>query len=296
VLRLLRSEFYRLRRRWIFWVLLATILATPFLLYLLVYFSANAQLQNIRSGNTAIPPEAARGQAVAIEQTLRMLRPDRVQAFGVSVVNGLGTIMLIVFAASHLGTEYGWGTLRTLLAHGASRSGFLATKCLSLLLFAIGFAFIGAVAAIAASYLTAALAGFETSPGVDLGEVASASAHGVFGFVPYMALATAFAIATRAAGSGITAGLVVYFAEGIVASVLVSLNRDFAPIVNYGISRNVASITRVASAPVATSPSGEPLPTTLPDPGQAAVVLLLYTAAFLAFAWWQLRRRDVTLG
>ena len=294
MIRLLRSEAFRLQRRWMPWVLLLIIAVGAVLVYLLIYTSVNAQLQAIRNGTIPDQP----GTRTAIEQTVRQLRPDRVQAFGVSIVNGIGSIMLIVLAASHIGTEFGWGTLRTLLAHGASRSGFFVAKLATLLIFAAVFALVGVVASIAGSYLTAAIGGLETSPGVDLPAVASAAARGVFAFVPYMALAVVFAVWSRSAGAGIAAGLVAYFAESIVAGILVSLNRDFATVVNYGLSRNVASITRVtvgASVGPAEGGAGS-VASTLPDQGQAALVLVTYTALFLALAWWRLRARDVTVS
>jgi ABC-type transport system involved in multi-copper enzyme maturation permease subunit len=284
-----------MRRRWMPWVLLLTIVAAPFAFYLLVYFSANAQLQAIDRGT--IPADPRAGSRAAIEETLRILRPDRIEVFGMGIVNALGPILLIVLAASQLGSEFGWGTLRTLLAHGAGRGGFLAAKVVSLLLFAVVFALVGVASLIGASYLTSAIAGFSTTPGVDLEALASAISRGFFAWTPYLSLAMVLAVFARAAGAGIAGGLILYFAESIVAIILVQLNRDFVTIVNYGISRNVQSITRVLSVPAraGTAPPADPL-MALPDMGPAAVVLLVYTVAFLLLAWWRLRSRDVTLG
>jgi ABC-type transport system involved in multi-copper enzyme maturation permease subunit len=228
---------------------------------------------------------------VALNDALRQLRPDRVPNFGLQIVSGLGSVMLIVFAASHVGTEFVWGTLRTLLAHGAGRGAFLGAKLLSIALFAALFMFVGAVAAIAGSYLATAIAGADAS-GLDIGAIAGAAARTYYTFLPYMALAALIALWSRSAGAGIAAGLVLYFAEGLVAQVFVSLNRDYANIVNYGLSRNATAFTRVA----ATAPAGDPSAVALPEPGQAAVVLGIYTVLFIAIALWRLRTRDVTLG
>ena len=287
--RLLRSEIYRLVRRWMPWVILLMIVAFAFVFYVLVYASVTAQIQAIKNGTIPAPP----GGAAQFDEALRMLRPDRVQTFGSGLVNGLGSVMLIVFAASHVGTEFGWGTLRTLLAHGAGRGAFLASKAVSLALFALAFVIAGSAASVAASFAVSALAGYDLS-GLDLGAVANAAGRGLYTFVPYMALAAVIAIWSRSAGAGIAAGLVVYFAEGLVAGILVSLNRDYANIVNYGISRNVTSVTRQTVVSTGADPTGTAA--TLPDPGQAAVVLAVYTVVFLAVAFWRLRTRDVTLG
>jgi ABC-type transport system involved in multi-copper enzyme maturation permease subunit len=224
-----------------------------------------------------------------------MIAPDRVAQFGVSIVGGLGSVMLIVFAASHVGTEFGWGTFRTLLAHGASRSGFLVSKAASLLLYVILFMIVGTVAAIGASYTVSAVAGIPVGAGVDVPEVARVATKISYTFLPYMALALAIAVWSKSAGAGIASGLVVYFAESIVAGILVSLNKDYAQIVNWGLSRNASALTRTVSGQGGPT-SQDPTASTLPDPTQAAIVLAIYMVIFLALAYWRLRSRDVTVG
>jgi ABC-2 type transport system permease protein len=291
VLRLLRSELYRLVRRWMPWILLISIVIITFVFYFLIYVSVNAQIQAVKTGAIPAPP----GGTAQLDETLRMIAPDRVAQFGVSIVGGLGSVMLIVFAASHVGTEFGWGTFRTLLAHGASRSGFLVSKAVSLVLYAIVFMIVGTIAAIAASYAVSSVAGVSVGTGVDLPEVARAAGKLVYTFLPYMALALAIAVWSKSAGAGIAAGLIVYFAESIVAGILVSLNKDYAQIVNWGLSRNASALTRTVSGQTGPT-TQDPTASTLPDPTQAAIVLAAYTVIFLALAWWRLRSRDVTVG
>jgi len=270
------------------WLLLLIIVLAAVGIYLLVYVAAQAQLQAVRSGTIPSQP----GAEQAMNQTLRELRPDRVQGFGVQIVSGIGNVMLVVFAASHVGTEFGWGTLRTLLAHGAGRGAFLGAKVLSLALFAALFVFLGVVAAILGSYLATAIAAADAT-GLDLGAIANAAARTYYTFLPYMALATLIALWSRSAGAGIAAGLVVYFAEGLVAQLLVSFNRDYANIVNYGLSRNVGALIRPAAG---TTSFPDPSAVSLPDQGQAAMVLAIYTVLFVAIAFWRLRTRDITLS
>jgi ABC-type transport system involved in multi-copper enzyme maturation permease subunit len=288
MLRLLRSEIYRLRRRFMPWVLLLLIAVAGIGFYVLVYASLQAQMEAMRSG--AIPTQP--GLEESMKETLRALGPDRVQSFGVQIVSGLGSVMLIVFAASHIGTEFAWGTLRTLLAHGAGRATFLGAKLLSTALFAVLFMLLGVAAAVVGSYVVRAMAGSDAGA-VDLGAVTNSAARAYYTFLPYMALASLIALWARSAGAGISAGLVILFAEGLVAQLLVSLNKDFANIVNYGLSRNTSALTRVATT---TSATPDPGFSTLPDQGQAALVLAIYTVAFVTIAFWRLRTRDITLG
>jgi len=291
VLRLLRSELYRLVRRWMPWIMLGLIVVIAFVFYFLIWVSVNAQLQAVKNGTLPVPA----GGTAQLEQTLRQIAPDRVAQFGVSVVAGLGSVMLIVFAASHVGTEFGWGTFRTLLAHGASRSGFLVSKAVSLVLYAVVFMIVGSIAAIAASYTVSAVAGISPGSGVDFAEVARVAVKSGYTFLPYMALALAIAVWSKSAGAGIATGLVVYFAESIVAGILVSLNKDYAQIVNWGLSRNASALTRTVSGQAGPT-SQDPTASTLPDPTQATIVLGIYCAIFLVLAYWRLRSRDVTVG
>jgi len=273
------------------WIMLGLIVVIAFVFYFLIWVSVNAQLQAVKNGTLPVPA----GGTAQLEQTLRQIAPDRVAQFGVSVVAGLGSVMLIVFAASHVGTEFGWGTFRTLLAHGASRSGFLVSKAVSLVLYAVVFMIVGSIAAIAASYTVSAVAGISPGSGVDFAEVARVAVKSGYTFLPYMALALAIAVWSKSAGAGIATGLVVYFAESIVAGILVSLNKDYAQIVNWGLSRNASALTRTVSGQAGPT-SQDPTASTLPDPTQAAIVLGIYCAIFLVLAYWRLRSRDVTVG
>ena len=291
MLRLLRSELYRLVRRWMPWIMLGLIVVTAFVFYFLIWASITAQLQAVKNGTIPAPPEGT----AQLTETLRQIAPNRVAQFGVGIVAGLGSVMLIVFAASHVGTEFGWGTFRTLLAHGASRSGFLVAKTVSLVLYALVFIVVGTLAAIGASYAVSAVAGISFGTGVDLAEVARVAAKSGYTFLPYMALALAIAVWSKSAGAGIAAGLVVYFAEGLVATILVSLNKDYAQIVNWGLSRNASALTRTVSGQAGPT-SQDPTASTLPDPTQAAIVLGAYCVIFIVLAYWRLRSRDVTVG
>jgi ABC-2 type transport system permease protein len=286
--RLLRSEIYRLRRRWMPWVLLAFIIAIGVGFYVLIYVSAQAQIQAERTG--AIPSQP--GQAEAMREALRELRPDRIHNFGVSIVSGIGSVLLIILAASHVGTEFGWGTLRTILAHGAGRGGFIAAKWLSLALFAFIFMAVGVGAAIGGSFLVTTIAN-ESREGLDLAAVVARGVRGYYTLLPYMALAALIALWARSAGAGIAAGLVVYFAESLVAQLLIQLNRDLVGIVNFGLSRNASALTRVA---VSTGAAPEATFVALPSETQAAIVLGAYVLLFTGVAYWRLRTRDVTLG
>lgn len=296
MLRTLRSEIYRLRRRWMPWIILGMVVVLGFVFYELIYFTLSSQLQLMRSGNVPASAAGQGGAEAAIaqaEETLRQLTPKHVAEFGVSLIAGVGSVMLIVFAASHMGNEYGWGTLRTLLASGVSRPGFLVTKLASIALFAAVFTILGVIATIAASFVVSTQAGFDTG-GFDAGAVAVAAVKTAYCFLPYLSLAALIALWSRSSGAGIAAGLVIYFAESIVMQLLISFNKDYVSIANAGLSRNVTSLSRISVSVNTGQPAGAGA--ALPDQTQAAIVLAVWTIAFVAVAFWRLRARDVTLS
>lgn len=290
MLPLLRSEIYRLRRRWIAWVLLLSVVVLTFALYFIIYGSVQAQIATVRAGTTTNGPPQTEAQ---LRETLQTLRPAQLLSFGLGVVSGFGSILLIVLTASVFGNEFNWGTLRVILALGAGRERFLAAKYLTLLLYAAVFTVAGTMAALASSEIVSPLAGLDTTlPAGYAGEVVAGMARTVFTFLPYIALAALIAVWAKSAGAGIAIGLVVYFAEGLVMSLLVQFNRDYATIANYGLSRNVSAIGRLNSPVVAQG--NAPAASTLLDPGPAALVLLAYTVVFVALAVWRFHARDVT--
>lgn len=297
MLRPLRSEIFRLRHRWMPWLVLAILLVLGLGMYELIYTTLNTQIQLIKGGNA--PAGVTQGDPAAtlrsLEDTITMVRPANIPDFGVSLVAGLGSVMLIVFTASHVGTEFTWGTLRTVLASGIGRTRFLAAKLASILLFAVVFTIVGIAGVVAASFLVSMQAGFATS-GFDGGAVLSASWRTLYAFLPYIALTTVIVVWLRSTGAGVAAGLVIYFAESLIAQMLIQFNADFATIANFGIARNVQALTRATvRVGVNTGPTAPGAPA-LPDPTQAAIVLAAWTVVFIGLAYWRLRSRDVTLA
>src|SRR3979409_2608449 len=98
-----------------------------------------------------------------------------------------------------------------------------------------------------------------------------------------MALALAIAVWAKSAGAGIAAGLVVYFAEGLVATPVGSLHKGYAQVIHWGLTRNAAALIRTVGGP--DGPASQDLTaSTLPDPTRAAIVLGVYAVVFLVLA------------
>jgi ABC-type transport system involved in multi-copper enzyme maturation permease subunit len=272
------------------WILLLAVVLLALVLYFIIYGSVQAQIQALQSGT---PSTNGPAQTEAqLREELQTLRPSQLGGLGLGVVSGFGTVQLIVLTASVFGNEFNWGTLRVILALGAGRGRFLVAKYLVLVLYAVVLTTSGILAALAGSEMVSSIAALDqTLPGDFAPNLILSGGRMVFTYLPYIALAALMAVWSKSGGAAIATGLVVYFSEGIAMSLLVAFNKDYATIANFGLSRNVDAITRL-SAP--TTAPGAPVVSSLPDPGHAALVLLAYTAVFVAVAVWRFRMRDVT--
>jgi ABC-type transport system involved in multi-copper enzyme maturation permease subunit len=273
------------------WILLLSVVLLAFALYFIIYASVQAQIQALQSGgapSTNGPPQTE----AQLREELQTLRPSQVASFGVGIVSGLGSVLLIVLTASVFGNEFNWGTLRVILALGAGRGRFLGAKYIALTLYAALLTIVGALAALAGSEIVSSIASLDRALPADFAsQLVLTVGRAGFTYLPYIALAALIAVWSKSGGAGIAIGLVVYFAEGLVMSLLVTFNRDYATIANFGLSRNVGAINRLSGPATGGGPPGT---SALPDAGQAALVLLAYTILFVGITVWRFRTRDVT--
>ena len=130
----------------------------------------------------------------------------------------------MILAASLTGTEYGWGTVRTVLTRGAGRWPFLASKLILVALLGAAALVVG-TASLAISSFIASLTlegGNWIAESAEWGEVARMFGKTVFGLVPYVTLAVFFAVLTSSSGAAIGLSLGYAVAEGIVVGILAS--------------------------------------------------------------------------
>src|SRR4051794_2688627 len=106
---LLRSELFRLLRRWMPRILLAILIAIVGALYLLFWTvvktgsDTSSDVRNLRDN----------------------LRLAAVRDTGLSLVFQVGAVDVIILTSSLIGTEFGWGTIRTLMPRARSRESLL---------------------------------------------------------------------------------------------------------------------------------------------------------------------------
>lgn len=264
---LLSSELFRMRKRAQSWILfLISILLTG-----LIYggFVIAARI------NTG--PDAAdmRETATFAEYS----------GFGISMSVGFfASIMLIIIAAGIMGSEYGWNTLRPLVARSRSRVSLISAKLIAVaiysLIFVVGLALVVAGMFFVGSWIVGEPSGFSMSI---LGDGLVTSLKMLFSSLPYITLAFMLATVFRSNTAGIAGALGLTFIEQPVFALLGLASDVFNDVAEWGIAHNV---NRIAGF----------------DPGndgditQSVVLVFVYSVIFLAVSYVVFTRRDVTSG
>jgi ABC-2 type transport system permease protein len=194
------STLRKLVRRpatWIVGIILVVILA---LFYLAI-------------GASATMSDAQGPQARA--QILATLQGDTAYRVLLAFVAGLGGLLAVAYAAAVGGSEWSWGTLRTAVARGESRSLYaLATFAAVALVACIGFLLAFAVGLVLVP-IAASLAGLTPpSPSADLvASLPELFAKSLFGLIEQAAIGYMVAMLARSQLAGVGAGIALYFVE-----------------------------------------------------------------------------------
>lgn len=206
-----------------------------------------------------------------------------------------GGVFALQLGVLALGSEYGWGTLRTLLTQRPGRLSIFAAKMAGLALTLVPFVLVVDAAGALASYGIALREGAGVSwpsawlllRGLGAGWLILA-AWAAFGVL----LAALSRGTSLAIGIGILYSLVVEGLLSALASEVGLLDR----LVQLFLRANGYSL--VAALGVSPADTGDRGPVSFSGPfvsgGQALVVLSAYLAVLLAASGWLLQRRDVT--
>ena len=344
VLRLTVWEWFKLRRRWQPWILLAVaIVLAQVGLWVSYVAYHNESLQEIMSGgsssfgtgyeeggetitvqtncaeivNGKTPegidklPEDQRKEFLEDLERFREESCSGVEAreeiregfalpsaipSSISAMFDIAAFLVLILTASALGTEYGWGTLRTALTRGTGRWQLLSSKLvLIVLLGAAGFLVLGATAVLS-SILAAVIPPAESGGLFDSGSWGDAAVtfgKAVYGLAPYIALAAFLTVLTQSSAAGMSIGMG-YF---VIELIFVPLLRNFEWFDNISealLGTNVDKWMQVSLVEVKISGSGVPSEQMTSDTMQAALILLAYTAALAAAAFLVFQRRDIT--
>jgi ABC-2 type transport system permease protein len=205
-----------------------------------------------------------------------------------------GGVLALMLGVLTFGSEYGWGTLRTLFIQRPGRLRVLAAKLVALALALIPFVLVVFAVGALASTAIALREGAEIDwPSASL--VVRGLAAGWLILAVWTALGVLLAVLSRgtalAVGIGILYALVI---EGLL-SALASQVSVVDRLVEFFLRANAYSlVTELGVSADAVADNG---PGSFSGPfvggGQALLVLGAYMAAFVLLSGWLLRRRDV---
>lgn len=278
---LLRSELFRLSRRWMPRVLLLIVAVAVLALYLVLW-------SVLRTDNGQLDTNQRRD----LEETVQL---GNVRNSGLALVQQVGGILVVILAASTIGTEFGWGTIRALLPRASSRSALLTAKLITLVLFTALVVLAGFIAALAGGAIATSGLGLNASLGSNVAvESLAALGRTVLVMLPYAAIAFFTALWARSNAAGIGVGLAVLFLEGLILSLIASAGGPLERLPEALLSENVRAVMAANAHNLPFQPS--PRANDLPGAWRGAVVLCGYTALFVAAAFALFRRRDVTSG
>ncbi len=205
----------------------------------------------------------------------------------------LGTIALAILAASSIGSEYNWGTLRPMLATGLARGRFLAAKLLALALVAVACVVVPLLMNAALAVLFAFLHDRPiVATTVDLawlGDLAAMVGRTYLIVLVPTLIAFLIGLAGRSPAAGIGAALGLMLGQGLVGSLLLEFGPDWARAVVKLFPQQTSMVLLEHYndfGPVATPPG-------VLSEGRALLTLGVYSVACLIVAFLIFQRRDI---
>ncbi len=282
--RLFGAEFFKLRKRSMTTILLLIMIGIIVVLYLILLAISNVSLPGgQRAGNI-----------------VTLLGLPGALPFTMTLMATFGSALAVVLAASMMGNEYNWRTIRTMLISSESRSKLIAAKLMTVVVYVL----IGLVIAMAAGFLmsllTTAIGGYKFDFSFFTGSYAWDQFlqfwRTFYIMMPYVLLAFLFAVVGRSAMPGIAVGIGVFFLEGIITALMRTAGGWVANIPDYLINANFAAINRLNDLPGQVGGAfGGGGGNSLPSVTHAAITLAIYIVVFVAAAFYTFNKRDVTI-
>ncbi len=321
MLKLIGAEFFKLRKRWMPYVLLLALLAITMLPVVLDYSDYQSryksaidkypELEDVikevevghgdYSGTTVYidhsdpenPSAISSDEEWEKEHLVRQLSNAKESLVlpwamdGIfSSIPGLGMFLAAFLAASVIGTEYGWGTLRQTLAKGTSRNNYLTAKLLAISIAIIG----GVLVVVLVGFIATVITSMLVHGGMEWGSFAShffaPLGRTLLVLAVYMAMAAFFSVLLRSSAAGLAVVVAWLIGETIIASLLGGSTGWLAEIPNYLIGNNTNELIYV-NAMFNNADDIKPW-------WQSGGILLAYIVVFITAAYYFFRRQDLT--
>lgn len=276
IMNLTRWEWYKLRRRWLPWIMMGVLLIASQLFVWVSYLVNRAEPSIDAYANFTLP-----GSIPGV----------------LGLAHSIGIILILILTASVLGTEYRWRTLRSILARGTGRWQYLASKVMLLILAAGGSLLVIMAVTAVSSLIAGALAGNAPTGSAAATrwiDVPITFGKAWFAFLPYIALGVFFTVLTTSSAAGMAISLVYYYAESIVAAVFLSVSTWSETVASYMLGRNASALMAAGDRTLVINFAVGGTFGTYPSALHAFLVLTAYTLALGGLAVWLFRRRDLT--
>ena len=263
---LTRWEWFKLRHRWVPWILLGFVLVIDQLLFWLV---------------------ATLSDDVSYQSTSENI------ANGLGFSAFFGPFVAVILAAVVIGGEYGWGTLRPVLSKGAGRWQLLASKIAVVILVTAGILVIMCIAVTISGFIAeAVLTAPETTE--TYGDISAVNLLALFGrmlyaFLPYITLALFLVVLTTSNGVGIALSMGYYIAENIIVVPIISNFSWSEGIFTYLLGPNVSAWQSVPP----NNDGGIATFGGISDMAHGFIILTVYIAVLTAAAIALFLRRDI---
>ena len=180
----------------------------------------------IAVGATAGRTDAGEGA----EQALLLVTFPGAYTIILSFILGLGGLFALIYGAAVAGSEWTWGTLKSAVARGESRSRYQLLSLASIaLMLGLGLA-AAFVIGVAVALVAATIGGVSTagvSDAATLGTIPELLARGWLAIVEAGALGFAIATLARSQLAGIGVGIAVYFGEQFASIFLPDIVKYF---------------------------------------------------------------------
>lgn len=212
---------------------------------------------------------------------------------GMQMFGFFGGILTVIVAASLIGSEYSWNTLRPLVARATSRSGLLTAKWVMVALYTVFMVIAGIVGSIAMAMVASLLMDVSISlPSEFWGDYGVGILRWMVAMLPTSALAFAAALLTRSNAAGIAIGIGISFVEPLIFQLLSLLADVFGTVQEYGIAWNVTQLINISTQP----DGGFQDPVAASQVWQSAGIVAVYTIIFVVASYIVFSRRDITSG
>jgi ABC-2 type transport system permease protein len=274
-----QAELLKLQKRWAIRILaIIFVLIVVLLTYVLTYVIYKNPPPNFQAG---LPP------GTTLADLIKSLYPANFHRIALSSVNGLGSAIAVILGVLAAGSEYSWGTLKTVFTQQPGRATIALARFGALLVVTLAFALLLMVAAAASSVVIALIDGrLGGWPGALVILEATGSLWLILMVWTLLGvmLAVIFQQSALAIGVGLVYGFVV---EGLVFG-LFGRNPSL---------QNAEKVFPGANATALADAFGQAArvrdATPLVSPTRAVVVLAVYTLAFLAISTFLTTRRDL---